>query len=322
MNPFGKAQNVRLISKVSSLYYNYDLTQQEIANRLRLSRPKVSRLLKQAKELNIVQVTVKAPEGAFLELENQLETKFNLKEAIVTEVDLPEENHSESILKRQLGQAAADYLHRSIADNDVIGVTWGTTLQAMIDRLQPKPVKGVHVVQALGAVGPPEAKAHATDISRRLSQLLGSTLTLLHAPAVVHSSEVREALLSDPRVKKALDQFHRINVAYVGLGAMNTNPVLQSGSAELPEGLKKELMNSDAIGDIGLNFFNIDGEEVVTSLKDLFFGITLDELREVDTVVGIAGGCDKLQTIRGALNGRLVDVLITDQHTAEKLCSE
>jgi len=321
MNQFGNAQNIRLISKVSSLYYNYDLTQQEIADRLRLSRPKVSRLLKQAREINIVQVTVKAPEGAYLELESELEQKFNLKEVIVTEVDLADDSRADSILKRQLGLAAADYLHRSISDNDVIGVTWGTTLQEMVDMLQPKIVKGVHVVQALGAVGPPEAKAHATDISRRLSQLLGSSLTLLHAPAVVHSPEVKEALMSDPRVRKALDQFHRINVAYVGLGAMTTNLVLKSGSSELPEDLKEELLDSDAIGDIGLNFFNIDGEEVVTSLKDLFIGITLEELKEVETVVGIAGGQDKLETIRGALNGRLVDVLITDQQTAEKLCS-
>src|SRR5690625_842089 len=108
MNQFGKAENIRLISKVSSLYYNYDLTQQEIADRLRLSRPKVSRLLKQAREFNIVQVTVKAPEGAYLELESELEQKFNLKEVIVTEVDLADDSRADSILKRQLGLAAAD----------------------------------------------------------------------------------------------------------------------------------------------------------------------------------------------------------------------
>src|SRR5690625_7321949 len=86
MNQFGNAQNIRLISKDSSLYYNYDLTQQEIADRLRLSRPKVSRLLKQAREINNFHVTVKAPEGAYLKQENEIERQVILTEVRGTDV--------------------------------------------------------------------------------------------------------------------------------------------------------------------------------------------------------------------------------------------
>src|SRR5699024_12005028 len=118
-----------------------------------------------------------------VDLEHALEEKFSLKEALVIESDAFE---SSKIIKRQIGSAAATYLQRTISDGDIIGLTWGTTLQAMIDAVPPNSIDGdVHIVQTLGGIGPPEAKAHATDISRRLSQLLNSRLTLLPAPGIM-----------------------------------------------------------------------------------------------------------------------------------------
>lgn len=311
--------NLRLLSKVSILYYHHDLRQQEIADRLRLSRPKVSRLLKQAKDLNIIQISVTVPDSNFLELENLLENKFGMKEIVITEIDEPADSQSNSILKRQLGLAAANYLDRTVSEGDKIGVTWGTTLQELVDMLQPKPVGNVHVVQALGGVGPPEAKAHATDISRRLSQLLNSRLTLLPAPAIVDSAEAKRVLLSDRSVKAALSLFSEINIAFVGIGALQTNPVLKKENSEILSSVRNEILHSDAIGDIGLNFFDINGKEIDTKLQNLFIGISLRELKKVDTVIGIAGGKEKFKAILGALRGGFINVLITDQFTAEKL---
>lgn len=306
----------RLLSKVSAMYYDQNYNQQEIANRLHLSRPKVSRLLKQAREDGIVQISVVSPNDNFIDLENALEDSYNLKEALIVET---ESHVSDKMIKRQIGSAASDYLHRSISEGEKIGVTWGTTLQAMIDAIPSKQVDDTHVVQALGGVGPPEAKAHATDISRRLSQLLKSKLTLLPAPGIVGTKEAKEVLLADRQVKSALDLFSEIDTLYVGLGALKTNPVLDRNNKELPPELYKEIINSNAVGDIALRFFDINGNEIDSHIKDLIIGISIEELKQIDTVVGIAGGLQKLDVIRGALKGNLIDVLISDQHTAEAL---
>lgn len=311
--------DVRLISKVSSLYYNQDYNQQEIADRLHLSRPKVSRLLKQAREQGIVQISVVSPNGNFVDLESRVEELYGLKEVLVVDADISETQVSSNVIKRQIGTAAANYLHRTIAEGDLIGVTWGTTLQAMVDAMQPKPIGNLHIVQALGGVGPPEAKAHAADISRRLSQLLNGRLTLLPAPGIVGSVQAKEVLLSDRQVKGALDLFSKINTLYVGLGALNTNPVLTKDRRDISDELYKEIMNSDAVGDIALRFFDVNGQEVDTRLQDLVIGISPAELKKIDTVVGIAGGLEKIDVILGALNGKFVDVLITDNRTAGKL---
>lgn len=306
----------RLMSKISSMYYNQDFNQQEIADRLHLSRPKVSRLLKQAREQGIVQISVISTGGNFVELESALEEEFGLKEVLLIESD---DQMSGQIVKRQIGAAAAAYLHRTVEEGDLIGVTWGTTLQAMVDAMQPKPVDNLHVVQALGGVGPPEAKAHAADISRRLSQLLDARLTLLPAPGITGSVQAREVLLADRQVKGALDLFSGINTLYVGLGALDTNPVLTKGRTEVTSELYKELMESGAVGDIALRFFDSEGREVDTQLKELIIGVSPEQMMNIDTVVGIAGGVEKVDVVRGALMGKNIDVLISDSLTAEKV---
>jgi DNA-binding transcriptional regulator LsrR (DeoR family) len=316
MPEISRTTTTRLLSKVSSMYYDQSYNQQEIANRLHLSRPKVSRLLKEAREKGIVKISVISQDNSFVNLENELESKYRLKEALITEID---PQSSPEVIKRQLGVAAANYLHRAVSKGDVIGVSWGTTLQAMINAMIPKPMGGTHIVQALGGVGPPEAKTHAADISRRLSGLLESRLTLLPAPGIVDSNETKEVLLNGRRIRNALNLFSEINMLLVGLGTMSTNPVLDQENEEIPPALLQEIVNSDAVGDIALHFFDIEGNEINSKLKDLLIGISTEEIRKIDTVVGIAGGIEKTDAIQGALNGNLINLLITDNYTAERL---
>lgn len=315
MNITNNSTEQRLLVKVSSMYYDQELNQQEIADRLNLSRPKVSRLLKQARETGVVQIKVITPSTHYINLEIELERRFNLQEVIIVDGD----NITKELLKRQLGIAAADYLLRTITKNDVVGVTWGTTLQEMIDALIPLPTENVHVVQALGGVGPPEAKAHSTDISRRLSQILNSKLTLLSAPGIVGSTEAKNILLSDWQVKSALELFSKINKLFVGLGGIETNPVLQPSSNDVTENLYNEIISSEAVGDIALRFFDIKGNPVASKLDELTIGITIPEIQNIDTVIAIAGGLEKLNVILGALSGQLINVLITDRETSEAI---
>src|SRR5699024_9346806 len=314
MNSFNNTTSNRLLAKISSMYYDQNFNQQEIADRLQLSRPKISRLLKKAREKGIVQITVIKPDSNFLSLEQELEEEFDLTEVLIGET---EPNSSPQRVKHQVGKTAANYLHRTISKGDLIGVTWGTTLQAMIDSMKKKQIPPTHVIQALGGVGAPEAKAYATDISRRLSQLLGSKLTLLPAPGVAGSSKTKEVLLSDRKVKKSLALFSKIDTLFVGIGAITTNPVLDKNSDEINSEIHREILKSKAVGDIALRFFDAEGEEIESQLKDLVIGISIDEIKSVDTVVGVATGRDKANAIKGALRGGLVDVLITDSITAQ-----
>ncbi len=307
--------NYRLLSKVSELYYLQQHTQQQIANRLHVSRPKVSRLIQQAREEGIVQINV-VSRGSFLELETDLEQRYKLEEVLIVDADAAS---GDQMLRQQLGTAAAAYLLRTLAAGDILGVTWGRTLQALVQSLQPQSPNDVQVVQMMGGFGPPEAETHAADLSRRLAQLLAGSLTLLPAPGIVDRAESRDVLLKDRYVQAAIDLFSQLTVAYVGIGALSTNPVFEHDGAVLPAADYEALVQAGAIGDIAMRFFDADGQPVTTSLDERTIGITLDALQQVPRVVGVASGAQKVAAIRAAIRGGLIDVLITDHPTAIQL---
>ena len=311
------APDLYLLSKVSTLYYLRDQTQQEIAERLRLSRPAVSRLLRDAQNQGIVQITISPPRGLLIDLESRLEERYGLE---VVRVVAMEAGTSADLVRRQIGAAAAAYLARTVHQGDTIGLAWGTTLSAMVQAMAPMPTEGVHVVQTLGGIGPPAAEAYAAQLVRRLAQLLGAAPVLFPVPGVVATAEVRDVLVNDPHVQAALRYFDRLDTVYVGIGSIATNPVLNDGHS-LPEGTHADLVAAGAVGDIALRFFDAKGAPVRSSLDERILGITAEQLHKAPRVVAVAGGPDKADAIHAALKSEIADVLITDQQTAEELVS-
>ncbi len=311
-----RIDELRLMTKVAHLYYDQDMTQPEIAVQLDLSQATVSRLLKRARQEQIVRVTVSVPYGVYAGLEERLQQTYGLKEAVV--VDSVE--HSDQIL-RDIGSAAAYYLGTTLRTGDVIGVSsWSTTLLAMVDALQPQTrASQIKILQILGGLGNPSAEIYASRLVGRLANLLRGEAVLLPAPGVVGSPEVVPILLEDRYVHDAMNLFDQITIALVGIGTVEPSGLLaSSGNIFSPEELDM-LRGAGAVGDIGLRFFDATGTPVVTPLNERVIGMTLDQLQRVKRAVGIAGGKAKLSAIRGALQGRLINVLITDRFTAEHL---
>ncbi len=307
--------DIRLLGKVSKLYYEQNLTQQEISERLRLSRPKVSRLLQQAHKEGIVQITVMSPLGSYTDLEQKLEEKYGLQEVVVIDVD---SSATQEVVSRQIGIAAADYLQQTIQDGDVIGIFWGVTLNSMINAMQRGDACNVHVVQMVGGLGPPEAEEHATGLCRRMAQLLNGKLTLLPAPGLVDNARVKEVLLSDSYVRNAFQMFSRISVAFLGIGAASPTSWIVRNDVLNAEELA-QLRAAGAVGETALRFFDAQGQPVDAALNDRILGITLDELKQIDRVVGMVGGPEKVDVVRAAMHGHLIDVLITDHISAQRL---
>ncbi|WP_119066288.1 sugar-binding transcriptional regulator [Aggregatilinea lenta] len=305
----------RLLGKVSKLYYEQNLTQQEISERLRLSRPKVSRLIQQAHKEGIVQITVMSPPGSYADLEQQLEEKYGLQEVVLIDI---ESDASQDAVSRRIGIAAADYLQQTIQDADVIGIFWGVTLNSMINALQRCEACNVHVVQMVGGLGPPEAEEHATGLCRRMAQMLNGKLTLLPAPGLVDNAHVKEVLLSDSYVRNAFQMFSRISIAFLGIGAASPTSWIMRNDVLTAEELNA-LRAQGAVGETALRFFDAQGQPVDAPLNDRILGITLEQLKQIDRVVGMVGGPEKVDVVRAALRGHLIDVLITDHRSAQSL---
>jgi DNA-binding transcriptional regulator LsrR (DeoR family) len=311
-----RIDELRLMTKVSRMYYEQGLRQTEIMERLNMSQSTISRLLKRAEQAGIVRITVSVPSGAHPELEEALQERFGLKEAIV--IDSIDDDEQ---IVRDLGPAAAYYVETTLRPNDVVGLSsWSAALLAMVDSMQPSTRgNGVRVVQILGGIGNPSAEVHATHLTRRFANLVGGSATLLPAPGVVGSAEARRVLMKDRFVQEAAQLMGTVTLALVGIGSIEPSRMLaESGNVFSSQELET-LRAQGAVGDICLRFFNGEGLPVVSPLNDRVIGMDLTQLKKSARVVGVAGGSRKMAAVRGALMGRLVNVLITDRNTAERL---
>ncbi len=314
-----RIDELRLMSKVARMYYEQGLRQTEIMSRLSVSQSTISRLLKRAEKAGIVRITVSVPSGVNPELEEALQERFGIREAIV--VDSMDDDEQ---IVRDLGPAAAYYVETTLKPTDVVGLSsWSAALLAMVDAMRPNPRSaGVRVMQILGGVGNPGAEVHATQLTRRFANLVSGTATLLPAPGVVGSAEAKRVLLRDRYVEEALRLIDGVTLALVGIGSVEPSRMLaESGNVFSPKELQS-LSALGAVGDICLRFFNKEGARVASPLDNRVIGMDLDQLRKSQRVVGVAGGRRKVTAIRGALRGRLVSVLITDRHTAQRLLAD
>jgi len=305
--------------KAARLYYESDLTQAVIAGRMRLSRQKVQRLLDLARERGVVRIVIEPLMGIHDDLEKALEERFGLREAVVVETSAYDQ---EATVSREVGVGAAEYLLRVLRPKDRIVMSWGGALLGMVNALRRHPhrdMRGVVVIQGLGAVVDPSRETHSTELARRLANFLGSQAVALPAPGVAGSRQARNAFLHDPAVERVLEEARSADLAFVGIGAPRQDSILiREGSivrwAEL-EALKKK----GAAGDINLRYFDSEGRAIPSDLDDRVIGLTLEDFRALPHVVGVAGGAAKLGAIRGALEGKLIHVLITDNVTVLKL---
>ncbi|MFQ5554060.1 MAG: sugar-binding transcriptional regulator [Acidimicrobiia bacterium] len=312
-----RADRLALMARVAGMYHEEGKTQPQIATRLYLSQAKVSRLLKEAREVGIVKISVSVPMGLHTELEAGLRSSYGLKDAVVVD-DV--EGDGDLIL-RNLGSAAAYYLSTTLGKDEVIGISsWSATLLAMVDALHPiSGPQALRVVQMLGGLGKPAAQKNATLLTERLAALTGATAQLLPAPGVVGSAAVREALMADPYVQQTFEAMQSITLGLVGIGALEPSTLLAASGNFFADDALRELRDLGAVGDVCLTFIDGAGDLVRAPLDDCVIAVNLEQLRTAPRVVGVAGGAGKLPAIRGAILGGWINVLITDRTTAERL---
>jgi DNA-binding transcriptional regulator LsrR (DeoR family) len=312
---------LRLMTKVARLYYERELRQGEIAGQLGLSQASVSRLLNSAKEAGIVRITVNVPNGVNAALEEELVRKYGLKEAIVVDC---EDDQDEGLLQREIGSAAAYYVETMIHNHDVVGISsWSATLLALVDAMHQVPGKsGIEVVQILGGIGSPSAELHANRLTGRFASLVNGTAHFLPAPGIVGSRAALQVLLDDQYVREAMRLFDRVSMALVGIGDIQPSKLLSLSGNIFSAEEQEVLRQNAAVGDILLRFFDDHGQPVKGPLSNRVVSMSLEQLQKVDRAIAVAGGQRKYQAIHGAVCGKLINIIVTDRGTAERLVQE
>ena len=304
----------QLLYKIAKAYYDHDESQKDIALRFGLSRVKVCRLLKQAKEEGIVSINIRGSNAPTADLELDLANHYGIKEVIIAQSisSNPED------VSKAVGIAAAMYCRRALQGNEIIGLSWGTSLLAFVKAMEPFPLPEVKIVQILGGIGDAEAVFHGAELARRLADKFGARSRILQAPGIVSNAEIKTALLADSQIEEALKYARMADIAFVGIGTPDEEGILSKSSAMSPIELKA-VIQAGGVGDVILNFFDKNGQLVPSSIDGRLMGLTIDELKKIPRVVGVASGLHKVDALRGALLGKYISVLIVDEIAAAAL---
>lgn len=310
---------LRLMTKVARLYHEQGLRQPQIATKLRISQPRVSRLLKEAVTRGIVRTVVVPQAGVHTELEDEIERRFGLDEAIVADA----QGESDEVISA-LGAAAAVYLETSLQGGEYLGISsWSASLVATVDAMRPRPRPvAEELVQLIGGVGHPTVQFQATRLASRLAQLTGATPRYLPAPGLVGTQAARAALEADDFMTEVQQAWTKLTTVLVGIGSLEPSPLLQSSGNAIAQSDQDRLRDLGAVGDVCLRFFDRDGKPVHSDLDRRVLGIDAEQLRLVPRRVGVAGGTRKLTAIRAALRGGWINVLVTDLGIATRLVED
>ncbi|MBF0707148.1 sugar-binding transcriptional regulator [Alkalihalobacillus hwajinpoensis] len=301
------------VVEAARLYYQLDYSQQEIAKRLEVSRPTVSRLLKQAKREGIVEIKIHDPSQDVHLLATDLAEAYGLLDARVAIV--PE--FEDQIVKKHIGKIAADYLNATIQDNDLIGVSWGTTLNEIGKNLRHQLLKNVSVVQLNGGISYSETNTYAYEVIQMIGRAFHATSHFLPVPAIVDHLLVKQTMEEDRHIRRVLDMGRNANIALYSVGIPTNDSVIVQ--ADYVSEQELEAIHSKSVGEICSRFFDEKGMLIHEELNERTIGIDLEDLSRKEKSILAAGGPKKVEAIYGALQGGYANVLVTDHYTARAL---
>jgi DNA-binding transcriptional regulator LsrR (DeoR family) len=296
------------IRLAAELYYTYGMHQKEIATRLNVSRPWISRLLKRAEELGVVRIEMDTYSAGMAEIEQRLTGKYGIRDAKVVKTSGPQQTI------KHCGYVGAHYLVSILKPNDVIGLSWGSTIASMFNQYLPVRFPGVTVMPLVGGIGT-NADILSNQLAANLAASLHAKYRLLHTPAFVAGMRERELIINDPTTKEHIDMTENIDIAILTIGSLEQ--VLKHGENYLSTSEYMELKEKGAVGDIALHLLDREGNLIPHAAHEkLIAGDFTKTIKGARCSIGYGIGEHKVPIIHAALKGGWFDTLITDLETA------
>ncbi|MBO8191566.1 helix-turn-helix domain-containing protein [Streptomyces oryzae] len=306
-----------LLVKAARLYYQDNLSQQQVASALGVSRSNVSRILAAARAQGIVEIRIHDPAGRALDLEERLQAAFGLSACRVASV-----SDDESALTK-VGELAASWILSAEQPSAGISLSWGRTLQAMVRAVPPEQKLPVEVLPLVGGLSSVASEITGEELVRELADRLGTGYQRLHAPALLVTKASRDTLMNEPSIISVLEASRRSSVACVGIGAAGVgSSAAVIDALQLSDRERAAFEAAKPVGDVCARFFDQDGNPVGGAVEDRVLAVSLEDLRRIPTVLGLAAGVEKACGVLGALRGQYVNVLVCDTPLAEALLAE
>ncbi|MFV0452013.1 MAG: sugar-binding transcriptional regulator [Propioniciclava sp.] len=301
--------------RAATLYYLDGMSQAEVAKAIGVSRPNVSRVLAEARRSGIIEISITITDtiGRAAELEHALRRQFALTDVRVA-------RGGDDDLAR-IGRLGADWLLSALPERGRLSLAWGSSVQAVVDAVQSEQqFPDLEVLPLVGGLATIESEQDGNVLVRELAARIGANDRRLNAPALVETVDLCRALLAEPRIASVLADGASADIAVVGVGAVGSgSSAAIVNDASLAPAAAAAFMASGVVGDCCTRYFDATGTPVPSPIDDRVVGVRLEDLRRAGTVVAVAAGSRKVESVRAALHGHWFDVLIVDEPLARAL---
>lgn len=304
--------NTDLLTEIAVAYYQDGATQEEISKKFSVSRAKIGRMLKQARDEGIVEITVKYHPVFSAKIEQRLIERFGVKRALVA-LDQPNEEQQ----RLQVAGLVAKYMSNSLQNGTVVTVGQGRNVSAVAHHTGVITPRDCKFVCGIGGIHPRGGMFNADHICRQFAKVYGGSSETLYAPAYAENREQKLAFMQNGTVKQTLDLARKADVALVGIGDMSENSYMVDLGWFTPDEVVQARLHQGVVGDFaGYDFFDIQGSAAETVMSDRVIGLGIEEYRPIAEVIAIAAENSKPLALLGALRTGVVDVIATSVSNA------
>ncbi|WP_375749740.1 sugar-binding transcriptional regulator [Vibrio sp. HN007] len=301
-----------LLTEISVAYYQDGATQEEISKKFAISRAKVGRMLKQARDEGIVEITVKYHPVFSAKIEQRLIERFGIKRALVA-LDQP----NEELQRLQVSGLVSNYLSSTLKDGMVVTVGQGRNVSSVAHYVGVVSPRDCKFVCGIGGIHPRGGMFNADHICRQLAKKYGGTSETLYAPAYAENKDQKDVFMQNATVKQTLDLARKADMALIGVGDMSENSYMVDLGWFTADEVVQSRLHQGVVGDFaGYDFFDIKGQTANTVMSDRVIGLSIEEFRPINEVVAIAAENSKPLSLLGALRTGVIDVLATSVSNA------
>lgn len=305
------AESNEFLAQIAYLYYKEDLTQEQISRRLGLSRPKIARLLKEARRIGIVRIEIAQQLPSEQKEANDLQKLFGLQRVVVVRNE-----ESRAATLQLLRSAVASLIVENLKNIQSIGFSFSQTLGNLADYIH---TGGDHhhvaVCDLMGAMmGFPMPYTASADVAKKI----GGMLFPLSAPIMVLDPNNRDTYLNDPNIRKSMAVATDIDYAIVGIGDFTTQNILYR-SGYINEETINNLRRQGIVGEMCMRFFDLNGSLVQTELDSRVISVPWASLAGAQNLTAVAAGSHKIRPTLGALKTGAIHTLVTDLETARQI---
>ncbi|MFV0491236.1 MAG: sugar-binding transcriptional regulator [Pseudorhodobacter sp.] len=288
---------------VAKMHYEANMSQVDIARKLKVSTATVSRMLQRARSVGIVKIEV-ADFAHPDEISDQLVQALGLKRAAI--IDTP----SSGVLSTLVTPLGSLLRSEGLTRGSVIGIGWGRAVREVVQAGLPR-IPDVDVVALNGGLQQSAPHFQTNEFVRRATEQLGGNAFLLHAP-YLSSARLKDAFLDDPSVRDTIDLWGRLDCAIVGIGQRHSPT-----SSEPSVATSDETAIDGAVGDVLRHYFDINGTLLPWNGEERMIAASVDQLRKAKLSIGVAVSVEKARSIIGAARSGMIGALVTDTMTAQ-----